>query len=85
MESLAVLESSGFLKSYLHSFFASPSRASHRYMGTTRSDRYLYIILEYITGGSIASMISQFGAFSDTLIRYVESPLSSSCDCGSPV
>lgn len=40
-----------------------------RYLGTSRSDRYLYIILEYITGGSVASMLAQFGEFSEPIIQ----------------
>lgn len=38
-------------------------------MGTSKTDRYLYIILEYVTGGSIAGMITQFGPFSEKLIK----------------
>jgi hypothetical protein len=40
-----------------------------RYLGTSRSDRYLFIVLEYVTGGSIAGMLSQFGVFSENLVR----------------
>jgi len=40
-----------------------------RYRGTTKTDKYLYIILEYVTGGSIANMLTQFGSFSENLIR----------------
>jgi hypothetical protein len=40
-----------------------------RYLGTSRSSRYLFIVLEYISGGSIASMLQQFGSFSESLIR----------------
>lgn len=40
-----------------------------RYLGTAKSERYLFIILEYIPGGSIANMLSQFGAFSMNLVR----------------
>ncbi len=40
-----------------------------RYHGTTQTDRYFFIILEYISGGSIAGMISQFGAFTESLVR----------------
>ena len=40
-----------------------------RYMGTSKTDRYLYIILEYVTGGSIAGMITQFGPFTEKLIK----------------
>lgn len=46
------------------------SLISFRYLGAARSNRYLFIILEYISGGSIASMLQQFGAFSESLIRY---------------
>jgi len=42
-----------------------------RYLGTSRTDRYLFIVLEYVTGGSISGMIAQFGAFSEKLVRYV--------------
>jgi len=40
-----------------------------RYIGTAQSERYLYIIIEFISGGSIASMLSQFGAFQENLVR----------------
>ena len=40
-----------------------------RYRGTTKTDKYLFILLEYVTGGSIASMLTQFGSFSENLIR----------------
>ena len=40
-----------------------------RYLGTDRSDRYFYILLEYVPGGSIASMLSQYGPFSEDLVR----------------
>jgi mitogen-activated protein kinase kinase kinase len=39
-----------------------------RYLGTAQSDKYLFIILEYVPGGSIQSMLHQFGAFSESLI-----------------
>jgi mitogen-activated protein kinase kinase kinase len=40
-----------------------------RYLGTDHSDRYFYILLEYVPGGSIASMLSQYGPFSEDLVR----------------
>jgi len=40
-----------------------------RYIGTSRSATYLYIILEYITGGSIASVLKEFGPCDEELIR----------------
>lgn len=40
-----------------------------RYLGTSKTDRFLYIILEYVTGGSIASMLAQYGPFTESLIR----------------
>lgn len=40
-----------------------------RYLGTTKTDRYLYIILEFVTGGSIASMLKQYGSFTENLIK----------------
>jgi hypothetical protein len=42
---------------------------SLRYVGTSITSRYLYIVLEYVPGGSVAGMLSQFGAFSEVLIR----------------
>lgn len=49
-----------------------------RYRGTSRTDKHLFIILEFVTGGSIASMLTQFGPFSDSLLRYVAVEVSSS-------
>lgn len=40
-----------------------------RYIGTDVSDRFLFILLEYVPGGSMAVMLTQFGAFSDALVR----------------
>lgn len=40
-----------------------------RYLGTDMSDRYLYILLEYVPGGSIASLLSTFGPFDEPLTR----------------
>ncbi|CAM9201358.1 unnamed protein product, partial [Laminaria digitata] len=40
-----------------------------RYCGTDRGLRHLYIFLEYVPGGSIASMLQQFGVFRDDLVR----------------
>lgn len=40
-----------------------------RYVGTTRTPQNLFILLEYITGGSIETMIKSFGSFSENLIR----------------
>jgi mitogen-activated protein kinase kinase kinase len=40
-----------------------------RYIGTDISDRYLFIFLEYVPGGSIASLLKTFGSFSEDLIR----------------
>ena len=40
-----------------------------RYLGTARSERYLFIVLEYVSGGSIANMLQQFGPFDDKLVR----------------
>lgn len=38
-------------------------------MGTSVSERHLFILMEYVPGGSVAGMLSQFGAFSDALIK----------------
>lgn len=40
-----------------------------RYVGTLREKRSLYIFLEYVAGGSIASMLARFGRFEETVIR----------------
>ncbi|CAM9501439.1 unnamed protein product, partial [Ectocarpus fasciculatus] len=40
-----------------------------RYCGTDRGVRHLYIFLEYVPGGSIASMLQQFGVFREDLVR----------------
>lgn len=40
-----------------------------RYLGTARTERCLYILLEYVPGGSIANMLQQFGAFTESLLR----------------
>ena len=40
-----------------------------RYLGTEKSDACLCIFLEYVPGGSIASMLAQFGVFGEPLIR----------------
>lgn len=40
-----------------------------RYLGTERSQDTLNIFLEYAAGGSVASLLSKFGAFEETLIR----------------
>ena len=38
-----------------------------RYLGTEKSDACLCIFLEYVPGGSIASMLAQFGVFGEQL------------------
>ncbi|TMW58911.1 hypothetical protein Poli38472_007056 [Pythium oligandrum] len=40
-----------------------------RYKGSQRTDRHFYIFMEYVPGGSIASMLKQFDAFDEDLIR----------------
>jgi mitogen-activated protein kinase kinase kinase ANP1 len=40
-----------------------------RYLGTERAKRVLCIFLEYVPGGSISSMLNEFGAFPESLIR----------------
>lgn len=47
-----------------------------RYVDAQRRKRYMYILLEYVPGGSIAQMLSKFGAFSEPLVRvYTEQVL----------
>jgi len=43
---------------------------SLRYIGVDRSDRYLFILLEFVPGGSISSLLGQYGPFSEELLRY---------------
>jgi serine/threonine protein kinase len=38
-----------------------------RYLGTDRTDNGMYIFMEYIPGGSIASLLKQFGPFQEQL------------------
>lgn len=40
-----------------------------RYLGTHRDDQFLNIYLEYVAGGSIASLLHKYGKFNETLIR----------------
>jgi len=40
-----------------------------RYIGTERDEAHLYIFLEYVPGGSIASIVHKFGKFSEGLVR----------------
>lgn len=40
-----------------------------RYLGTERTGDALHIFLEYVPGGSIASLLTRFGAFSESVIR----------------
>lgn len=58
---------SGFVIFYTYNFVAV---CMYRYVGTSISSRYLFIVLEYVPGGSVAGTLSQFGAFSEPLIRY---------------
>ncbi len=49
------------------------SQLSHknivRYFNTDRTSKYLYIFLEYVSGGSIASLLKTFGKFEDSVVR----------------
>lgn len=40
-----------------------------RYKGSHRTDKVFCIFMEYVPGGSIASMLKQFDAFSEELIK----------------
>jgi len=40
-----------------------------RYIGITREETALYIFLEYVPGGSIASLVQRFGKFEENVIR----------------
>ena len=43
----------------------------YRYLGSSKSERHLFILLEYVPGGSISGMLASYGAFSEDLLRYV--------------
>ncbi|CAM6102010.1 unnamed protein product [Calypogeia fissa] len=40
-----------------------------RYLGTAREDEALNILLEFVPGGSIASLLGKFGSFTESVIR----------------
>lgn len=40
-----------------------------RYIGITREETALFIFLEYVPGGSIASLVNRFGKFEENVIR----------------
>ena len=41
-----------------------------RYLGSNKTERYLFILLEYVPGGSLASILSRTGSFPEELIKY---------------
>lgn len=57
----------------LESEIAVLSKLSHpnivKYIGTQRDDKNLYIFLEYISGGSISSLLKTFGSFDENVVR----------------
>ena len=57
----------------LESEIAVLSKLSHknivRYIGTQRDDKNLYIFLEYISGGSIVSLLKTFGSFDENVTK----------------
>jgi len=40
-----------------------------RYMGSSRDEQNLNIFLEYVAGGSIASLLGKYGKFNESLVR----------------
>ncbi|RKP11679.1 kinase-like domain-containing protein [Piptocephalis cylindrospora] len=40
-----------------------------RYLGSEMADGFFNILLEYVPGGSVSSMLSSYGAFSESLVR----------------
>eukprot|EP00854_Cymbomonas_tetramitiformis_P013413 gene13413-15849_t len=40
-----------------------------RYVGTLREKKALFIFLEYVPGGSIASLLARFGSFDESVVR----------------
>ena len=57
----------------LESEIAVLSKLSHpnivKYIGTQRDDKNLYIFLEFISGGSISSLLKTFGSFDENVVR----------------
>eukprot|EP01083_Nonionella_stella_P047962 128454_1 len=57
----------------LESEIAVLSKLSHKnivkYIGTQRDDKNLYILLEYVSGGSIASLLKTFGSFDESVVK----------------
>jgi len=40
-----------------------------RYVGSQRSSNHLHIFLEFVSGGSLASVLKSFGRFSEKLVK----------------
>ncbi|KAL0414570.1 UNVERIFIED_CONTAM: Mitogen-activated protein kinase kinase kinase NPK1 [Sesamum radiatum] len=47
----------------------SASKKTQRYLGTARADDSLNILLEFVPGGSISSLLGKFGSFPESVIR----------------
>ncbi|GMF82530.1 unnamed protein product [[Candida] boidinii] len=47
-----------------------------RYLGSSSDDKFLYIFLEYIPGGSVSSMLNTYGPFEEPLIQILKVPIS---------
>lgn len=66
-------KSSDQLISTLESEIALMSGLIHenivRYVGSQRSPQHLHIFLEFVSGGSLASVLKSFGRFSEKLVR----------------
>lgn len=45
---------------------------SQRYLGTAREDESLNILLEFVPGGSISSLLGKFGSFSESVSALVD-------------
>ena len=60
------------------------SRLQHpnivRYVGIARDDDALYIFLEYVPGGSIASLLDRFGAFEESVAAVYASQIAVGLD-----
>lgn len=40
-----------------------------RYLGTSKDEDYLMIFMEYVSGGTISSLLQKYGKFNETLLR----------------
>ncbi|XP_074356793.1 mitogen-activated protein kinase kinase kinase NPK1-like [Apium graveolens] len=52
-----------------------------RYLGTTREDDSLNILLEFVPGGSFSSLLEKFGSFPESVLRMYTKQLLPGLEC----